>query len=155
MDFLTSYFHFKILNRNYLACFLFIIFPVMVIQAQPKQELIYENSFNKSMEEWKEEMKNDWVLEGKGIIESGDGYLSMRSEIFTVPRDRDGHFNLWLKKDFPANVAYEWEFQYSEPGDQGLAIIIWGAKGKNGEDIFDPALPPRRGEVMSDFHSGA
>lgn len=120
-----------------------------------KEVLVYENSFNKSQAEWVQEMREDWVLEGKGIIECGNGYLSMRSEIFTVPRDRDGHFNLWLKKDFPANVAYEWEFRYTEPGEQGLAIIIWAAMGKNGEDIFDPSMPPRKGEVMSDFHTGA
>ena len=73
----------------------------------------------------------------------------------SVPRDADGHFNVWLKRDFPADVAFEWEFRYAEPGDQGLAIIIWGATGRNGQDIFDPDMPPRRGEQMSDFHSGA
>ncbi len=124
---------------------------------EPKiaQTLIYENLFNQSEDEWLTEMQEEWVLEGKGITRCGDGYLSLRSEIFTVPRDNDGHFNLWLKRDFPANVAFEWDFRYSEPGEEGLAIIIWAAMGRNGEDIFDPALPVRRGEVMSDFHTGA
>ncbi len=146
--------------------FIFTYFSIHgVLNAQPlreggqqkkvKETLIYENSFSKSQEEWNKEMREDWVLEGKGITECGNGYLSLRSELFTVPRNRHGHFNLWLKKDFPANVAYEWEFRYTEPGEQGLAIIIWAAKGRNGEDIFDPNMPERRGEVMSDFHSGA
>lgn len=66
-----------------------------------KETLIYENSFDKNQEEWMAEMKEEWVMEGKGIAESGDGYLSLRSEIFTVPRDKDGHFNFWLNRDFP------------------------------------------------------
>ena len=120
-----------------------------------QQILIYENSFAMSQDEWLTEMSNNWIMEGKGIAECNNGYLTMRSEIFTVSRDKDGHFNFWLKQDFPANVAFEWEFNYAVPGDQGLAIIIWAAKGRNGEDIFDPSLPLRRGAVMSDMHSGA
>ena len=120
-----------------------------------KEDLIYENLFNKDQKEWLKEMSQDWVMEGKGIAECGKGYLSLSSEIFTIPRDKDGHFNFWLKRDFPANVAFEWEFRYSEPGDQGLAIIIWAAKGRNGEDIFNSGIPIRRGEIMSDFTQGA
>ncbi len=120
----------------------------------PTETLLYENAFDKSQADWEAEMRDHWVMEGKGLTECGNGYLRMRSEIFTVPRDKDGHFHIWLKKDFPANVAFEWEFRYTEPGDQGLAILIWGTKGQKGEDLFDPSIPPRRGEVMSDFHSG-
>jgi len=122
---------------------------------EPTGTLVYENAFGKGQEEWLAEMASDWSMEGKGIAECGDGYLSLRSEIFTVPRDSDGHFNFWLKRDFPADVAFEWEFRYPEPGEEGLAIVMWAARGRNGEDLFDPALPPRRGEVMSDMHSGA
>ncbi len=125
------------------------------IQKVYKQTLIYENSFGKNKDELLKEIQNDWVMEGKGVIECGDGYLSLFSQIFTVPRNKDGHFNFWLKRDFPVNIAFEWEFRYSEPGDQGLAIIIWAAKGRNGEDIFDPSLPARRGEIMTDFTMGA
>ncbi|MDP6777580.1 MAG: DUF1961 family protein [Candidatus Latescibacteria bacterium] len=119
------------------------------------QTLIYENAFDKSQDEWAAEMAEDWSMEGKGIAECGNGHLSLRSEIFTVPRDKDGHFNFWLKREFPANVAFEWEFCYPEPGEEGLAIIMWAARGRKGTDIFDPSLPPRKGEVMSDMHSGA
>jgi len=120
-----------------------------------KETLLYENAFDKNQEDWMAEIQEDWVLEGKGITECSDGHLSLRSEIFTVQRDRDGHFNFWLKRDFPANVTFEFEFRYAEPGDQGLAIIMWAARGRNGENIFDPKLPPRRGEEMADMHSGA
>ena len=113
--------------------------------SEPTAELVYENAFDKDQKSWEEEMAADWVMEGKGIAECGNGYLSMRSEIFTVPRDKDGHFNFWLKRDFPANVRFEWEFRFPEEGPQGLAIIFWNAKGCNGEDIFDPSLPERLG----------
>jgi hypothetical protein len=116
---------------------------------------IYENSFDKSQDNWIDEMRLDWVMEGKGIAECGAGHLALRSEIYTEPRDKDGHFNFWLKREFPANVAFEWEFRYPEPGHEGLAIVMWSAKGRNGENIFDSDLPPRKGEVMSDMHSGA
>ena len=124
--------HFSV---NYLIIVIGAIFCCVstgYLYAQPKEKgtLIYENKFDKSQADWNKEMQEHWVLEGKGIPECGNGYLSLRSEIFTVPRDRDGHFNLWLKKDFPPNVAFEWEFRYSEPGEQGLAIIIWAAEGR-------------------------
>lgn len=119
-----------------------------------QKELVYEQSFDLNDEQWQHESQN-WVMEGKGVSDCGHGFLRLKSTMFTVPRNADGHFNLWLKEDFPADVSIEWEFRYTEPGPRGLAIIIWAAKGRSGEDIFDPALPERRGEVMSDFHSGA
>lgn len=123
---------------------------------KPHETLIYENAFDKNTEEWQTEMRKDWVMEGKGIAECKDGCLVLYSELFTVDRADDGHFNFWLKRDFPANVAFEWMFRYPELGDQGLAIVMWAAKGRDGaKDIFDPSLPLRRGDVMSDMHSGA
>lgn len=119
------------------------------------ETLIYENLFDKNQENWVVEMNENWSMEGKGIAACGGGYLTLRSQIFTIPRNKDGHFNFWLNQDFPENVAFEWEFSYPEPGDQGLAIMMWAARGRNGEDIFDTRLPPRRGEIMSDMHSGA
>jgi len=38
-----------------------------------KETLIYENSFDKSQEEWIAEMREDWCMEGKGIAECGGG----------------------------------------------------------------------------------
>ena len=120
-----------------------------------KETLLYENAFDKTSGAWEAEIAKDWSMEGKGLAECGDGHLSLRSKIYTEPRDQDGHFNFWLRRDFPADVAFEFEFRYAKPGREGLAIVMWGAKGRNGEDLFDPSLPERRGEVMSDMHSGA
>ncbi len=119
------------------------------------QTLIYENAFDKDQAGWDAEFAEDWSLEGKGICESGDGCLSLRSTMFTVPRDPDGHFNLWLKREFPANVAFEVDFRYTEPGEEGLAILMWQAQGREGQSIFDPSLPERLGEKMEHMHSGA
>jgi len=43
-----------------------------------------------------------------------------------------------------------------DPGvsTSGLTIVLFSAMGKNGEDIFDLSLPPRRGEYTT-YHSGA
>jgi hypothetical protein len=43
-----------------------------------------------------------------------------------------------------------------DPGvsTSGLTIVMFSAKGKNGEDIFDLSLPPRRADYQT-YHSGA
>jgi len=120
-----------------------------------REKIIYENSFSGSQVEWLAEMQRDWLLEGKGEVECGSGYLSMRSKIFTVSRHADGHFNLWLRREFPKNIACEWDFRYAQAGEAGLAIFMWAARGRNGKDIFDASLPERKGEEMADMHSGA
>lgn len=120
-----------------------------------QQTIVYENAFSGSQKDWLVEMKKDWLLEGKGVVECGSDHLSMRSTIFTVPRHADGHFNLWLRREFPKNFACEWDFRYSQPGEAGLAIFMWAARGRNGTDIFDASLPERKGEEMADMHSGA
>jgi hypothetical protein len=105
-------------------------------KSERKETLIYENKFNKSQKAWDKEMREEWVLEGKGITESGKGYLSLRSELFTVPRNRHGHFNLWLKKDFPVNVAMNgnsairnpesrvWQLLSGRPKDETVRIYL-------------------------------
>ena len=122
---------------------------------EPHATLIYRNDFSNAGDNAAKELAADWAMEGKGIAACQGGALRLRSTIFTVPRDKDGHFNFWLKRDLPADLAIEWGFRFPPEGEEGLAIIFWGAKGRHGEDIFDPALPPRRGEVMEDYHSGA
>ena len=39
---------------------------------EAKETVIYENAFDKTQEEWSAEMREDWVMEGKGIAECGD-----------------------------------------------------------------------------------
>ncbi len=97
-----------------------------------KDKLLYENLFSS-----KEELK-DWKLEGPAVIEFEDNWMHMYSP------DEKGHHVYWCPEDFPANFIAEWELQNMEI-DAGLCIVFFSAKGKKGEDIFDPSLKPRDG----------
>jgi len=57
-----------------------------VSMEQPKETLLYESVFDMGQAEWEAEMREHWLMEGKGITECGNGFLLMRSEIFSVPR---------------------------------------------------------------------
>jgi hypothetical protein len=59
---------------------------------------------------------------------------------------------VWNRHIFPANFLLEYEM---DPGisTSGLTIVMFSAIGKNGEDIFDLSLPPRRAEYQT-YHSG-
>ncbi len=79
-----------------------------------------------------------WVAEGPLDKRFEDGALQMRSVDFS------GNTVLWCPEEFPESFVAEWEFK--PLSHYGLAIIFFAAKGENGEDIFDPALPSRDGE---------
>ncbi|GJM71663.1 hypothetical protein HMSSN036_38790 [Paenibacillus macerans] len=58
----------------------------------------------------------------------------------------------WCPEEFPADMAVSWRFRpLREPG---LAILFFSARGSEGRDLFDPALPPRTGEY-DQYHHGA
>lgn len=40
-----------------------------------RETLIYENVFDNNQEKWITEMREEWVMEGKGIAECGSGCL--------------------------------------------------------------------------------
>jgi hypothetical protein len=116
-------------------------------------ELLYENRFSGGEAERKAEAARDWVMEGGGIAEWKEGFLRMIPKRFTKGRSRveTDHFVYWLKRDFPADFAIEWDFRVPDLG--GLAIIFICAKGINGEDIFDPKLQKREG-VFGRYFAG-
>jgi len=87
-----------------------------------------------------------WVAEGPIELHHEEGALLMRSKNF------DGHTVFWCPQDFPDSFVAEWEFK--PLSHYGLAIIFFAAKGENGEDIFDPSLPPRDGN-FSHYIRGA
>ncbi len=97
-----------------------------------KGALIYENSLS--------EKQNvpDWIMEGPGTLEFRDNWMEMYS-----PGEKFHHV-LWCPKDFPASFIAEWDARDLET-DAGLCIIFFAAKGKNGEDIFNPTFPKRDG----------
>ncbi len=71
----------------------------------------------------------------------------MRLESAREPdRERKLHANflLWCDHDFPDHIAVSWDFRPLT--DAGLAMFWIAARGRNGEDLFDPALAPRDGD---------
>ena len=88
----------------------------------------------------------DWVMEGPGEIAFVDNVMQMRSMIPEPPQGTNGHFNVWCPVEFPEKFIAEWE--YKPVSEHGISLIFFAAKGKNGEDIFDPLLPERDGHFQ-------
>ena len=97
-----------------------------------KGNLLYENPLAQDKD------VADWIMEGPGILSFKDGWMEMFAP------DEKYHHVFWCPKEFPASLMAEWEAQNLET-DAGLCIIFFAAKGKNGEDIFDPSFPKRDG----------
>jgi len=120
-------------------------------------EVLYENTFSAPKEQREAEAAKDWVMEGGGIAEWADGRLRLRAKHYTPKRSsiETDHFVYWLKRDFPADIAVEWDFRFPDWGESpnGLAIIFVCARGAKGEDLFDPKLAKRDG-VFARYHSG-
>lgn len=77
-------------------------------------------------------------MEGPGKLAFSDGWMEMWSP------DKAYHHVFWCPEDFPNRFIAEWEMQNLDPTN-GLCIIFFATQGLNGEDIFDPSLPPRDG----------
>ncbi|MEM1115214.1 MAG: DUF1961 family protein [Bacteroidota bacterium] len=91
-----------------------------------------------------------WVAEGGVHVSFPTGRLRLENSD-PVSDGREAHFVLWCPETFPADVAVSWSFlPVREPG---LAMVFLGARGRGGEDLFDPALAPRDG-VYPEYHSG-
>lgn len=97
-------------------------------------ELLYSSDFDSP------ESVAGWVAEGPLDVRFENGAMRMRSIDFAE------HTVFWCSQDFPESFIAEWEF---EPlSHYGLAIIFFAARGEQGEDIFDPALPARDGRFV-------
>ncbi|MBM4039987.1 MAG: DUF1961 family protein [Planctomycetes bacterium] len=120
-------------------------------------ELLYENTFAGPKDQREAQAAKDWAMEGGGIAEWADGHLRLKAKRYTEKRSNveTDHFVYWLKRDFPADIAVEWDFRFPDwkESPNGLAIIFVCAKGVRGEDIFDPGLAKREG-VFVRYHSG-
>lgn len=100
-------------------------------------KVIYENKLDTP-----DSVKN-FVMEGDGAVSFPQG--RMRLESLRDPEEgQKANIVFWCPEDFPDNVSIEWDFwPIREPG---LCIMFFSAKGRNGEDLFDPSLQPRTGE---------
>lgn len=91
-----------------------------------------------------------FVLEGDAEMTFPKGRLRLENHM-DPSNGQKANYVLWCPEDFPSDVLIEWEFQpIREPG---LAILFFAAKGRNGEDLFDPRLQPRTGEYVQ-YHHG-
>ena len=107
-------------------------------------DLIYENPLAS------ENDIRDFVLEGSAVTSFPQGRLRLENAL-SASEGQKANYVLWCPKDFPSDVYIEWDFwPVKEPG---LAILFFAAKGRNGEDIFDPSLEKRTGEYPM-YHHG-
>lgn len=108
------------------------------------KKLLYEAGFDRA------EDLDDWAREGGQSATIVDGHLRLT----TGPSLTEGqHIVLWLKREIPADFVAEWRFRPYHP-HEGLTIVFFNARGRGGESIFDPSLPPRDG-TFTQYHSGA
>ncbi|MFC0212008.1 DUF1961 family protein [Paenibacillus chartarius] len=93
----------------------------------------------------------------RGFRMEGDGAVSfplgrMRLESTRDPNEgQSANLVYWCPFDGPEDAAISWEFwPIREPG---LAILFFSARGRGGEDVFDPALAARSG-IYDEYHHG-
>lgn len=107
-------------------------------------QLLYENALS-----CQEDMQ-DFVLEGQAKLAFPEGKLRLENAM-DAANGQKANYVLWCKKDFPSDLLVEWEFQ--PMSEIGLCILFYGAKGINGEDLFDEKLEKRTGEYVQ-YHHG-
>ncbi len=107
-------------------------------------KVLYENKLNSP------ECVENFVMEGDGAVSFPQG--RMRLESLRDPEEgQKANLVFWCPEDFPADISIEWDFwPIREPG---LCIMFFAAKGRNGEDLFDPSLQKRTGEYDL-YHHG-
>ena len=102
----------------------------------------------------------EWIAEGWGGCVICDGRMWVAPSEFdrngkpkTVAPSARSHMVVWNRRIFPADFLLEWNM--SPCGStNGLTIVLFSAAGKDGADLFDLALPPRRADYAA-YHSGA
>ncbi len=89
-------------------------------------------------------------LEGEARISFPNGRLRMEN-LRDPAEGQRSNFVFWCPETFPADVSIEWAFwPVREPG---LCILFFAAKGRSGEDLFDPSLIARTGDYKQ-YHHG-
>jgi hypothetical protein len=86
----------------------------------------------------------DWVLEGKATARTEGGRL--------VLTNNPGHLVFWNTRQFPADVLIEFGVSPAH-ANEGLNILFFAAKGRDGGSIFDDKQLMRDGQFKT-YHSG-
>lgn len=110
-----------------------------------KGDLLYENPLASETD------VAAFRLEGHAAVTFPRGRMRLEN---TQERDKEagvhGNFVFWCDRDFPDNIAVSWDFRPLTDG--GLAMFWVAVTGRNGEDLFDPALAPRDGHYPQYCH---
>lgn len=107
-------------------------------------KMIYENALSCAGD------IKDFILEGRANISFPNGRMQMENAM-GAENGQKANYVLWCPEEFPSDVLVTWEFlPVREPG---LCILFFGARGRNGEDLFDSSLAERTGEYHL-YHHG-
>lgn len=99
--------------------------------------LLYENPLSSAADH------DGFVLEGKAGIEIVDGTTRLTSVVDESARQA-ANYVWWCPQEFPASFDAEWDFW--PEAERGLCILFFAARGRAGQDLFDPSLARRTGE---------
>lgn len=114
------------------------------IEDLAKSRCIYANPLRK------QEDIDSFILEGEAVFTFPNGRLRMENKL-AVDNGQKANYVLWCPEEFPSDLFARWQFRpVREPG---LCMVFLAARGRNGEDLFDPALAPRTGEYVQ-YHHG-
>lgn len=115
-------------------------------------ELVYEADFSRPLNLMREAdlFENgrrvrrpsgaDWILEGNARAWTGDAQLHMEST--------GGHLVLWNTREFPADFLLEFTVSPHNSSD-GVNIVFFSARGRDGGSIFDLKQPWRDGDFAT------
>jgi len=99
-------------------------------------------------------MLKDWVLEGGKKMSVECGLFVLESEPKSGREETDdNHLVCWLKTEIPADFLLEFTVRPQNRA-RGLNIVFFNTRGREGQSIFNPALPKRSGSFPQ-YHSGA
>lgn len=111
-----------------------------------KGKCIYKNLFRSP------DCIKDWRVEGEAITEFTEEGILLKNKLDPDLCGDSAHWVFWCPEDFDDKIIIEWDFM--PKSDEGLCMLFFAAKGKNGEQIFSKSLPERHG-VYPEYHSGA
>lgn len=99
--------------------------------------LLYQNALAASSD------LDGFIIEGQADATIQDGTLRLAS-VLDPSLGQAANYLYWCPQDLPADVWIEWDFW--PESERGLCMFFFSARGRRGEDLFDPDLPARTGE---------
>ncbi len=109
-----------------------------------KGRLLYDNPLSSPSD------VDGWIMEGQARV-TFEGRGMRMASVLDPSAGQAANFVYWCDRKFPDNIIIEWEF--SPLSEEGLAILFFGADGKDGKDLFDKSLAKRTGPYIQ-YHTG-